>query len=71
MVLEEDPHACTWSRLRGSGDVVEVVARRDGQRFVLGLPTGSTPIGVYKRLVEFCDRGELSFANVVTFNSTC
>ena len=39
-----------------------------GERFVLGLPTGSTPIGIYKRLVKFCDRGELSFANVVTFN---
>ncbi|MEL3907645.1 MAG: glucosamine-6-phosphate deaminase [Treponemataceae bacterium] len=36
--------------------------------FVLGLPTGSTPIGIYKRLVEKYKAGKLSFKNVVTFN---
>ncbi len=36
--------------------------------FVLGLPTGSSPIGVYKELVRMNKAGELSFANVVTFN---
>lgn len=36
--------------------------------FVLGLPTGSSPLGAYKKLVEFCRRGELSFENVITFN---
>ncbi|KAI7903310.1 glucosamine-6-phosphate isomerase 1 [Cokeromyces recurvatus] len=36
--------------------------------FVLGLPTGSSPIGVYKRLVSLCKSGKLSFQNVVTFN---
>jgi glucosamine-6-phosphate deaminase len=35
---------------------------------VLGLPTGSSPIGVYKELVRQNQAGELSFANVVTFN---
>ena len=41
--------------------------KKDG-KFVLGLPTGSTPIGVYKRLVAFHNAGELSFSNVITFN---
>ncbi|KAJ1834016.1 Glucosamine-6-phosphate isomerase (Glucosamine-6-phosphate deaminase) (GNPDA) (GlcN6P deaminase) [Coemansia sp. RSA 2711] len=36
--------------------------------FVIGLPTGSSPIGVYKRLVELHNSGELSFKNVVSFN---
>ncbi|GBG32979.1 Glucosamine-6-phosphate isomerase [Hondaea fermentalgiana] len=36
--------------------------------FVLGLPTGSSPLGTYKKLVEFHEAGKLSFANVVTFN---
>jgi len=36
--------------------------------FVLGLPTGSSPVAIYKRFIEFYKRGELSFANVVTFN---
>lgn len=36
--------------------------------FVLGLPTGSTPIGTYKYLVQFSKQGKVSFKNVVTFN---
>ncbi|MGL5055969.1 MAG: glucosamine-6-phosphate deaminase [Fusobacteriaceae bacterium] len=36
--------------------------------FVLGLPTGGTPIAMYKKLIEFYNAGILSFENVVTFN---
>ncbi|KAI1343015.1 glucosamine-6-phosphate deaminase [Xylariaceae sp. FL0016] len=36
--------------------------------FVLGLPTGSSPLGVYKILVKKYKAGEISFENVVTFN---
>lgn len=36
--------------------------------FVLGLPTGGTPLLTYKRLIELYQAGEVSFANVVTFN---
>ncbi|HKM92191.1 MAG TPA: glucosamine-6-phosphate deaminase [Prolixibacteraceae bacterium] len=36
--------------------------------FVLGLPTGSTPIGTYKALIALHNKGILSFSNVVTFN---
>jgi len=35
---------------------------------VLGLATGSTPIGLYGRLVHNCQEGELDFAQVATFN---
>ena len=35
--------------------------------FVLGLPMGDTPKGVYKKLVELNHKGKLSFANVVIF----
>ena len=38
------------------------------ENFVLGLPTGSTPLGVYKYLIEFYNKGEISFKNVITFN---
>ena len=36
--------------------------------FVLGCPTGSSPLGLYKHLVELNKRGVISFKNVVTFN---
>ncbi len=36
--------------------------------FVLGLPTGSTPLTTYKALINLYDAGEVSFKHVVTFN---
>ena len=36
--------------------------------FVLGLPTGSSPIGTYQQLVDLHRQGKASFKNVVTFN---
>ncbi|XP_053958732.1 glucosamine-6-phosphate isomerase isoform X2 [Anastrepha ludens] len=36
--------------------------------FVLGLPTGSTPLGMYKKLIEFHKAGKVSFEYVKTFN---
>ncbi|MBP3348011.1 MAG: glucosamine-6-phosphate deaminase [Clostridia bacterium] len=35
---------------------------------VLILPTGSTPIPVYKNLVNMYNKGEVSFADAITFN---
>lgn len=36
--------------------------------FVLGLPTGSSPLGMYRALIELNRQGVVSFQNVVTFN---
>jgi glucosamine-6-phosphate deaminase len=36
--------------------------------FVLGLPTGSSPLGTYKKLIEYHKKDKISFKNVVTFN---
>ncbi|MBQ8870176.1 MAG: glucosamine-6-phosphate deaminase [Alphaproteobacteria bacterium] len=36
--------------------------------FVLGLPTGSTPLGMYKELIKMYNERKVSFENVVTFN---
>ncbi|MGE0353185.1 MAG: glucosamine-6-phosphate deaminase [Gemmatimonadales bacterium] len=59
-------------------DLAHVVARRiaevirerrgAGKRPVLGLATGSTPIGVYRELIRMHRQDGLSFADVVTFN---
>lgn len=35
---------------------------------VIGLPTGSTPLGMYKELIKSYNEGKISFAHVVTFN---
>ena len=36
--------------------------------FKLGCPTGSSPLGLYKHLIELHKAGKVSFRNVVTFN---
>lgn len=35
---------------------------------MLGLATGSTPVGAYKQLVEWYNKGDLDFANVTSVN---
>ncbi len=36
--------------------------------FVLGCPTGSSPLGMYRELINLVKEGKVSFRNVVTFN---
>ena len=40
----------------------------NGRHFVLGLPTGSSPLGVYKNLITAFNKGSLSFKHITTFN---
>jgi len=46
--------------------IAEVIARKP--RCVMGLATGSTPLGIYKELARMNKAGEIDFAQVVTFN---
>ncbi|MGE5313946.1 MAG: glucosamine-6-phosphate deaminase [Acidobacteriota bacterium] len=36
--------------------------------YVLGLPTGSSPLGTYQELIRLHKKGVVSFKNVITFN---
>ncbi len=36
--------------------------------FVLGCPTGSSPLGMYRALIQLYKEGKVSFKHVVTFN---
>jgi glucosamine-6-phosphate deaminase len=40
----------------------------EAKPFVLGLPTGSSPLGVYEELTKLNKQGTVSFKHVVTFN---
>ncbi|HEY4301725.1 MAG TPA: glucosamine-6-phosphate deaminase [Candidatus Didemnitutus sp.] len=53
-----------------AGEIADLIRRRanEGRMAVLGLATGSTPVGVYAELVRLHRAGELSFRNVITFN---
>ena len=43
----------------------QVLAKPDS---VIGLATGSTPIGMYTALADKCSRGEITFKDVRTVN---
>ncbi|KAK4048413.1 Glucosamine-6-phosphate isomerase (Glucosamine-6-phosphate deaminase) (GNPDA) (GlcN6P deaminase) [Microbotryomycetes sp. JL201] len=46
----------------------EFVPTSDKPYFVIGLPTGSSPLPTYRRLVNLFEQGRVSFKNVITFN---
>jgi len=49
--------------------LVQHINEHDSQKpFVLGLPTGSTPLGMYRELITLCKAKKVSFRNVITFN---
>lgn len=53
-----------------SKKAAEIVKKqiKEKHNTVLGLATGSTPLGMYKHLIEMYKRGEIDFSNVITFN---
>jgi glucosamine-6-phosphate deaminase len=65
IVEDHDRIGCLLARR-----IAQVIQERRaaGKRPVLGLATGSTPIGVYRELIRMHRDEGLSFADVVTFN---
>jgi glucosamine-6-phosphate deaminase len=53
-----------------AGRIAELVRIRaaEGKSAVLGLATGSTPVGIYRELIRLYRDEDLDFGNVVTFN---
>src|SRR5215211_4954300 len=66
-IIVDDPDELGCLVARRIAEVVRAKAAAGG-RAVLGLATGSTPIGVYRELIRMHRAEGLSFANVVTFN---
>ena len=61
--LEKDYES--MSRRAANVIAAEIIKKPD---CVLGLATGSTPIGTYKHLIDMCNAGEISFKDVTTVN---
>jgi glucosamine-6-phosphate deaminase len=56
-----------WAAVYVAKKILEFNPTSD-KPFVLGLPTGGTPLAMYKKLIQFYREGILSFKNVITFN---
>ena len=66
VIIQKDyDRMCRWA----ANHIIEAINSHKGNKpFVLGLPTGSSPLGVYRNLIEANKAGKVSFKNVVTFN---
>ncbi|XP_074772685.1 glucosamine-6-phosphate deaminase 1 isoform X1 [Athene noctua] len=67
IILETYAQASEWAAKYIRNRIVHF-GPGPGRFFTLGLPTGSTPLGCYRKLVEYCRNGDLSFKYVKTFN---
>ena len=67
IIRNKESEAALWVANR-IANAIKAKAKVSDKPFVLGLPTGSTPLKVYAELVRMVKAGELSFKNVITFN---
>ncbi|MEG0807815.1 MAG: glucosamine-6-phosphate deaminase [Alistipes sp.] len=68
LIIENTPHqVAQWA----ADYIIKQIKEKETQTaspFVLGLPTGSTPLETYKELIRRHKAGDVSFKNVITFN---
>ena len=67
LIHENEDNVARWTA-RYIVDEINKKAKITSAPFVLGLPTGGTPIKTYRELIALHKAGEVSFSNVVTFN---
>ena len=67
IIKDRTAEVAEWAAAYIVSEIKAKAARTDAP-FVLGLPTGSTPLETYRELIRLHKAGEVSFKNVVTFN---
>ena len=67
IIKDRSSEVAEWAAAYIVNEIKAKAAKTDAP-FVLGLPTGSTPLETYKELIRLHKAGEVSFKNVVTFN---
>lgn len=61
LIIRDDANATSAYVAKYVVDRIKAFKPTRENPFVLGLPTGSSPLGVYKNLVEMYKAGEVSF----------
>lgn len=67
IILDNDEAVSEWAAKYVMKRINDFKPTAD-RYFTLGLPTGGTPLKMYKKLVEFYQAGKVSFKYVKTFN---
>lgn len=68
VIIENTPQQVAQWTARYIVEQIRLKSKLTSSPFVLGLPTGSTPLETYKELIRLYKAGEVSFKNVITFN---
>ncbi|KAL6411496.1 glucosamine-6-phosphate isomerase [Ilyonectria robusta] len=68
LIIRDDPEAAALQVANHIISRINTFAPTASKPFVLGLPTGSSPLPVYRNIITACRDGRVSFSNVVTFN---
>lgn len=68
LIIEKDYDLLSaWAANYVAGKIIAAQPTAE-KPFVLGLPTGSSPLGMYRHLIALHKEGKVSFKHVVTFN---
>jgi glucosamine-6-phosphate deaminase len=68
VIIQKDyPTASAWAAAYVAHEINTSKASAK-KPFILGLPTGSSPLGMYRELIRLCKAKKVSFKHVVTFN---
>jgi len=68
VIIQNDYENLSLWAARHIANSINAFNPTEAKPFVLGLPTGSSPLGTYAELIRLNKSGYVSFANVVTFN---
>jgi len=68
IVIKKDPREVGEWVANYIADKINAFNPTKEQPFVLGLPTGSSPLPTYREFVTMYKEGKLSFKNIITFN---
>ena len=67
LIHKNSENVCRWTAEYITKRINDLIPSKE-KPCVLGLPTGSTPLGVYRELIAAHRQGRVSFSNVITFN---
>lgn len=68
VIIEKDKEAMSKWAANHIIERINAFAPTEDRPFVIGLPTGGTPLGTYAELIRRYEAGEVSFKHVISFN---
>ncbi len=68
LIIQKDYEKVSKWAANFVADEINMFSPTKEKPYILGLPTGSSPLGMYNELINLYKNEKVSFANVITFN---